>query len=874
MPMIYLSYAREDEKQVQELYERLSSAGFEPWIGSRDVRTGEDWLATSGKAIYQSDFFLSIRSTNTEQRSGHFDEELAVALDIGKEKPPGEVFLIPVRLEDCEMPESLQNIRWVDLFTEGGWDLLLKSISTTSPSMLERPEPPQELVEAVTDGNCVLFVGSGLSARAGFPTWKAFVKGLLDWAINESFIDSKAAVSFDQAISAGEVNPAADSLVNVLAQEGRGPELNEYLAKIFLEPKPDLPDTHHLLRSIPFTAALTTNLDALLERAYADVPHQVYTPRDAAELQDALRLRDFFILKLYGLLEQPDNVLLAPAQYESMIKSNLRFSNFMASLFVSRTILFVGASLDGIQDYLEGIQVTASDRTHYALVAVAGSAWETQADPLRRHYNIQVLPFPVSETFSEVPEFLETLAERVVKRRAELGPADKAARQEPARLQRVQLKNIGPFDTLELELSEQWNILLGDNGVGKSTILRALALAICGKDAQRYANWLIKFGKESGRITLETTDGTQYITDLRRTGGEAEVISRLRRPLDTEGWLAVGFPAYRSVGWQQPKGPQLPKPRGPEPADLLPLMSSDPDPRVTDLKQWIVNLDYQARKESGRRIEALAEDIFIIVNELTEGVTVKFGEVDPETYQITVITDDGRIPIELLSQGTQSIIGWTGILLERLYEVHARKDQPRDEFALVLIDEIGAHMHPAWQQLIVPELSKLFPKVQFIATTHSPLIVSEVRRDQVHVLVRDPRTKKVDVRLAEQGPQGMGAAGLLTSDLFGLSSQLDRTTREMLAQKRKLAAKDPSTLKEEDRETLQRLDQELAGMGLNYEYRDPLYREFLKAWAEETTQQPKLGETPLTREEQQLQAEYVRKLVAELKSKREGEQEP
>jgi hypothetical protein len=144
MPMIYLSYAREDEKQVQELYERLSNAGFAPWMVSKDVRPGEDWLATSRKAIYQSDFFLSIRSTNTEQRSGHFDEELAVALEIGKEKPPGEVFLIPVRLEECVVPERLRRRDWIDLFREDGWERLLEAISsaTSPPRRVLRGHPP------------------------------------------------------------------------------------------------------------------------------------------------------------------------------------------------------------------------------------------------------------------------------------------------------------------------------------------------------------------------------------------------------------------------------------------------------------------------------------------------------------------------------------------------------------------------------------------------------------------------------------------------------------------------------------------------------------------------------------------------------------
>jgi hypothetical protein len=70
MPQIYLSYAHEDEKQVQELHQRLSEAGFNPWMSSMDVRPGADWVASSEEAISQSDFFLAILSKHSVQRSG------------------------------------------------------------------------------------------------------------------------------------------------------------------------------------------------------------------------------------------------------------------------------------------------------------------------------------------------------------------------------------------------------------------------------------------------------------------------------------------------------------------------------------------------------------------------------------------------------------------------------------------------------------------------------------------------------------------------------------------------------------------------------------------------------------------------------------
>ena len=101
--------------------------------------------------------------------------------------------------------------------------------------------------------------------------------------------------------------------------------------------------------------------------------------------------------------------------------------------------------------------------------------------------------------------------------------------------------------------------------------------------------------------------------------------------------------------------------------------------------------------------------------------------------------------------------------------------EPSEVYALVLIDEIDAHMHPDWQQKLVGQLSTIFPQVQFIATTHSPLVVSGRPVDQVFRFVRDGRGKIVRVSLDDDTTLGR-ADQILTSDLFGLPTTLDTTT--------------------------------------------------------------------------------------------------
>ena len=785
---IFLSYARGDEKKVEALYQKLLDAGFKPWMDKKDILPGKRRTSSIEEAIANSDIFLVCLSANSIDEWG----TIKTALEFCK-LFDDEIYLIPVRLEECEVPEELSDFQWMDLFEEYGWTRLVEVINRIFTPSLSPPEPPEDLVQACMESECVLYMGAGLSAQAGYPTWMSFVRGLLDWALENEFVEKSFGKSLRAAITAEQSDLVADSIVSELQAKGQEKLLYEYLSGIFLKDPLQLPKAHHVLKTIPFSAALTTNFDGLLEQTYQDVGTRVYTPEDTEPLLEALTKREFFILKLYGTLERPETVLVAPAQYDDAVAGNLPFSQFMESLFFSRTILFVGASLERIETYLGGIKFRGAQRQHYALVAVAGSAWQAKADMLRRRYGIQVLPYALSDNHPEVLEFMKKLAQKVKTETERTGEKEASAG-----YKRVRLENIGPFDNLELELDQRWNILLGNNGVGKSTIIKAIAVGICGRDAQPYADRLIKIGETRGMITLETASGNKYVTELLRTSreGEAEVEST-GRSLKAEGWLAIGFPPLRTVSWERPRGPQLNSGKSrPTTDDLLPLVKSDPDPRLDELKQWIINLDYRIKDErvkkvEDKRYEKLLQEFFLIIGRLTENVTVKFKEVELNTNQIKVITDDGEVPIEAVSQGTTSLIGWIGTLLQRLYEIYGQEDEPREKYALVLIDEIDAHMHPEWQQSLVPNLTELFPNVQFIATTHSPLIVGNSKPCEVFRLRRNEKdSNRVIVERVEEPFQGWRADQILTGPLFGLESTRDLETQKLLMRYTELAARE------------------------------------------------------------------------------------
>ena len=125
---IFLSYAREDEEKVENLYRKLSDAEFKPWMDKKDILPGEIWQSCIQRAIRRSDFFLACLSAKSVNRRGFLQREIKDALDIWQEMLEDDIYLIPVRLEDCEVPESLRDFQWVNLFEEDGWTRLVEAI--------------------------------------------------------------------------------------------------------------------------------------------------------------------------------------------------------------------------------------------------------------------------------------------------------------------------------------------------------------------------------------------------------------------------------------------------------------------------------------------------------------------------------------------------------------------------------------------------------------------------------------------------------------------------------------------------------------------------------------------------------------------------
>lgn len=125
----FVSYAREDEKFVAEVSQRLRDHGAVTWFDRRDLLPGDDWEMRIEKGIENSDFFLSFISRESIDRIGFKNRELMLALKQQSLRPRGRVFLIPILIDDCVPPHDLRNLNWLKISEANWFESLLRTIA-------------------------------------------------------------------------------------------------------------------------------------------------------------------------------------------------------------------------------------------------------------------------------------------------------------------------------------------------------------------------------------------------------------------------------------------------------------------------------------------------------------------------------------------------------------------------------------------------------------------------------------------------------------------------------------------------------------------------------------------------------------------------
>lgn len=128
---VFLCHSSDDKAAVRDLYKGLSShKGIQVWLDEVDLLPGQDWDLEIRKAVKQADIILVCLSEGSVNKRGYIQKEIKYALDVADEQPEGSIFLIPLRLEECVVPDRLRNRQWVDYFSVRGHQQLLNALQS------------------------------------------------------------------------------------------------------------------------------------------------------------------------------------------------------------------------------------------------------------------------------------------------------------------------------------------------------------------------------------------------------------------------------------------------------------------------------------------------------------------------------------------------------------------------------------------------------------------------------------------------------------------------------------------------------------------------------------------------------------------------
>jgi len=377
-------------------------------------------------------------------------------------------------------------------------------------------------------------------------------------------------------------------------------------------------------------------------------------------------------------------------------------------------------------------------------------------------------------------------------------------------VKRVTLKNVKCFSDFTLEFPDPptgersggWYVIVGPNGMGKSTILRAIALCLLGErwadriigDAQRWAR-----EQGSGHSELAVSlipDGAHRLEDrggyqlgLRVRGDHFQQYALEAGKPPRTRVLAAGYGAFRRVG-----GRQIDPDRRPLPSAFASLFDDD---YALDATRWLVDADYRRRTGQMEHREAYGDLISAVVRVLEEGRVLPGGVrmMRPSPAGIRFVDSTGaEVGVEDLSDGYRSTVGLVLALLRSLVEWQSAEnsdasgslpdDAPPPSEALatatfVLIDEPDAHLHPSWQREIGFALQRVFPNIQFIVATHSPFICQAASPGGIFQLRLNPETKQVEaVQPVEGTVQGWHIEDIYDRAL-GVDYWLDVPTQEL-----------------------------------------------------------------------------------------------
>ncbi len=141
--LVFLSHASEDKPRVRKLCKRLRDDGFDPWLDEERLVPGQDWNLEIQQALRESQAILLCFSKLSVAKEGYIQREYKKAMDLQEEKPAGTIYVIPLRLDDCQVPFSIRELQYVDY--PDGYERLVKALNIRAEKVnAAKAEPKPE----------------------------------------------------------------------------------------------------------------------------------------------------------------------------------------------------------------------------------------------------------------------------------------------------------------------------------------------------------------------------------------------------------------------------------------------------------------------------------------------------------------------------------------------------------------------------------------------------------------------------------------------------------------------------------------------------------------------------------------------------------
>lgn len=385
-------------------------------------------------------------------------------------------------------------------------------------------------------------------------------------------------------------------------------------------------------------------------------------------------------------------------------------------------------------------------------------------------------------------------------------------------IEHIKIENVRGFGPAQVDLSLDrgdgtfagWTVFAGRNSAGKTTLLRAIALAVVGQRGadrlqETFTGW-IRSGATSASVTVRLVfDATDHFSGSGRlpprvqaslawtssgprrepalTTPDAATASRGPWSEGASGWFLAGYGPFRRLSGQTAEAQKL-MGRSPQAARLGTLFRDDAS--LLESLEWL--RDLRLRIADGHPgAQALLDVAFALLNDgLLPERTVRVVRYDADGLWVST-KDGAELPVGELSDGYRAVVALVLDIvraLDKTYGGVSFRDGQILDAGVVLIDEVDAHLHVSWQQRIGPWLKSHFPRVQFLVTSHSPFVCQAADAKGLIVLPKPGSSevaRVVDDALYQQVVNGAVDDALL-SEIFGLDHTWSDASEEKRAE--------------------------------------------------------------------------------------------